>query len=144
MTDLQPLTLQEAKNWYVDSRQTELSESTIRAHKYRLSPFVRFCEEEDIENMNDLSGRHFDRYKIWRRENGDLNNVTLNTQLSTIRVFIKWAEGVDAVPKGLHEYITPPSMAPQEDVRTVILEDDQAAVSFGTTGSTSTRAGTTH
>ena len=89
--------------------------------------FVRFCDEQGIDNMNDLSGRHFDRYKVWRRENGDLNNVTLNTQLSTVRVFIKWAESIDAVAKGTHEYITPPSMAPKEDVRTVILEDDKAA-----------------
>ena len=39
--------------------------------------------------MSELSGRHFDQYEIWQREHGGLNNVTLNTQLSTIRVFVK-------------------------------------------------------
>lgn len=127
MSDLQPITPHETKQWYLDSRAPELSESTVKAHKYRLSAFIRYCDEMGIGNMNDLSGRHFDRYKMWRREEGDLNNVTLNTQLSTLRVFIKWAEGVDAVPHGMHEYITPPSMATDEDVRKVILDSDDAA-----------------
>jgi len=127
MTEIQDLDPQEAKEWYVDSRREELSDATIRAHKYRISPFVRFCDEKDIEFLSDLNGRDFDRYKIWRRENGDLNNVTLNTQLSTLRVFIKWAEKVDAVPRGFHEYVDPPSMAPQEDVSEDVLDDEDAA-----------------
>jgi len=127
MTETQDLDPQEAKEWYLDSRREELSDATYRAHKYRISPFVEFCEENDIEFLSDLNGRHFDRYKIWRREKGNLNNVTLNTQLSTLRVFIKWAEKVDAVPRSFHEYIDPPSMAPQEDVSEDILDDEDAA-----------------
>ncbi len=64
---------------------------------------MRFFEEEGIERVTELSGRHFDRYKIWRRGNGDLNNATLTTRLSSVRAFSKWAESVDAVPKGTHE-----------------------------------------
>lgn len=84
--------------------------------------------EAGIDNLNDLSGRHFSQYKIWRKEEyGNPNNVTLNTQLQTVRVFVKWCEGVDAVTPGLHEYLDPPRMGPDEDVRTVTLESDTAA-----------------
>lgn len=92
---------------------------------------MEFCDENDIEYLHELNGRQFDRYKIWRREKGDLNNVSLNTQLSTIRVFIKWCEKVDAVPRGFHEYIDPPTMAPQEDVSEDILEDGDASDVLG-------------
>ena len=128
MTHLQHITPDEAVELYLDSRSHEVADSTYHAHKSRLGHFVRWCEGDgEIESMNDLSGIDFNRYKIWRREDGDLNNVTVNTQLHTLRVFIKWAESIDAVRPGLHEYITPPSMAPKEDVRTVILDDEAAA-----------------
>lgn len=117
----------DAKEWYLDDRAGELSDSTYRAHKYRIRPFVEFCNEHDIDVMGDLSGRHFSKYKIWRQEYGDINNVTLNTQLSTLRVFIKWAGRVELVPKDMFEYITPPTMAPEEDVSESILEDERAA-----------------
>lgn len=68
MTNEQHTSSREARTWYIDSRKTELADSTIRAHKYRLSAFVHFCEKHGIDHMNQLSGRHFDRYKIWRRK----------------------------------------------------------------------------
>lgn len=124
---LQPIGPQEALEWYLDDRANELSDSTLYAHKSRLGHFVRWCDGEGgIENLNDLSGRDFSRFKLWRREDGDLNNVSLNTQLHTLRVFIEWCEGIDAVPKESHEYVDPPRMAPKEDVRSVMLDADVA------------------
>jgi integrase len=64
---------------------------------------------------------------VWRRQGGGLHNVSLNIQLSTLRVFIKWAEKVDAVEIDLHEYITPPTMSRGEDVSTTLLGDEKAA-----------------
>ena len=83
------LTPQEAKEWYIGSRRREVSKAALKAYKYRLSAFIRWCDEAGIENVGDLSGRYFNQCKIWWHEEGDLNNVTLNTQLSTIHVFIK-------------------------------------------------------
>lgn len=127
MSDTQDLNPQEAKEWYLDSPEAELRQSTIKAHQYRLNHFVRFCEEQNIEKMSDLSGKHFAQYKVWRQKDGGLNNVSLNTQLSTLRVFIKWAEKVDAVEIDLHEYITPPTMSRGEDVSTTLQGDEEAA-----------------
>lgn len=126
--NLQPIDPQDAMDWYLDDRANELSESTLYAHKSRLGHFVRWCNGDgEIDDMNELSGRDFSRYKLWRREDGDLSNVSLNTQLHTLRVFIKWCEGINAVPQGYHEYVDPPRMAPKEDVRSVKLDADTAA-----------------
>lgn len=127
MSDLDPISPVEARDWYVADRDEELAEATLKAHQYRLAPFLEWCELQEIESMTDLRGRHFSKYKLWRKnEKGSPNNVTLNTQLSTLRVFIKWCGKRNIVPRDLFEYIDPPRMAPMEDVRTVTLEAEAA------------------
>ena len=96
--NLEPIEPADAKEMYLKQREKEVSNSTIQAHHYRLKHFVRWCTDvENIENLNALSGRDLQRYKMWRRDDGDLNNVTLVTQLSTIRVFIRWCEQIDLI-----------------------------------------------
>lgn len=124
--DLQPIGPEEAKQMYLDQRRSEVSESTIQAHDYRLRHFVRWCGEEDIENLNTLTGRELHQYRVWRREDGDLNNVTLVTQLSTLRVFIRWCERIDGVSEGLHDQILLPSLSKHEDERDAILDREDA------------------
>jgi site-specific recombinase XerD len=125
--NLEPIEPAEAKAMYLDQRRQEVSESTIQAHDYRLRHFVRWCNDiEGIENLNNVSGRDLQRYKLWRRDDGDLNNVTMVTQLSTLRVFIKWCEDIDAVPQGTHDKILMPSLSKNEDRRTAILDSESA------------------
>jgi site-specific recombinase XerD len=128
MTDnLEPIEAAEAKEMYLEQRKQEVSESTIQAHHYRLKHFVRWCEQvEKLDNLNSLTGRDLQRYKMWRRGDGDLNNVTLVTQLSTLRVFIKWCERVDAVEDGLHDKILMPSLSKHEDQRDAMLDFEAA------------------
>jgi site-specific recombinase XerD len=125
--DLEPIRPAEAKEMYLSQRESEVSKSTIQAHHYRLKHFVRWCEEvQEIENLNSLSGRDLQRYKMWRRDDGDLNNVTLVTQLSTLRVFINWCENIDAVEAGLHDKILLPSLSKTEDRRDAMLDSEAA------------------
>lgn len=125
--ELEPIEPAEAKKMYLQQRKQEVSASTIQAHHYRLKHFVRWCEDvENLENLNTLSGRDLQRFKMWRRDDGGLNNVTMVTQLSTLRVFIKWCENIDAVASGTHDKILMPSLAKNEDRRTAILPEDAA------------------
>ena len=124
--ELEPIGPSEAKKMYLNDKSTEASDSTVQAHDYRLRHFIRWCDEEDIENLNDLSGRDLHRYKLWRRDDGDLNNVTMVTQLSTLRVFIRWCEQIDAVAKGLNESIVMPSVSKGADQRDAMLDVEDA------------------
>jgi integrase len=63
---------------------------------------------------------------MWRRDDGDLNNVTMVTQLSTLRVFIRWCEQIDGVKEGLHEKILLPTLGRTEDRRDAMLEGEAA------------------
>lgn len=123
---LQPISPAEAKAMYLDEKSSESRESTVQAHDYRLRHFIRWCENEDISNLNPLTGRDLHHYKLWRREDGDLNNVTLVTQLSTLRVFIRWCEQIDAVKPDLSDSISLPTLSQGEDQRDVMLDGERA------------------
>jgi site-specific recombinase XerD len=116
----------EAKELYLDSRRSEVSESTLRAHHYRLGHFVRFCEQEGIEDMTDLHGRALHEYRVWRRDEGGLNRVTLQTQLSTLRTFLRFCETIDGVRDGLSEKIVLPTLKDGEGERTSVLSNERA------------------
>jgi len=126
--ELEPIGPAEAKEMYLEQRKQEVSESTIQAHHYRLKQFIRWCEQvEEITNLNEITGRDLQRYNLWRREDDDLDNVTMVTQLSTLRVFIRWCENIDAVASGTHEKILLPSLSKNEDRRTTMLDAEAAS-----------------
>ncbi|OYR50043.1 site-specific integrase [Halorubrum sp. Ea8] len=126
-TNLEPIHPAKAKEMYLSQREEEVSQSTIQAHHYRLKHFVRWCREvAEIDNLNELSARGLQQYRMWRREDGDLNNVTMVTQLSTLRVFVRWCENIDAVESGIHDTILLPSLEKTEDRRTAMLSEEAA------------------
>ncbi|MHB9285950.1 tyrosine-type recombinase/integrase [Halobacteriales archaeon Cl-PHB] len=121
-TKLEPLAPDEALDLYLRDKRTDLADSSLKAHKYRLQHFVRWCDEEDTTNLNGLSGRDMHRYKLWRRDEGDLNKVTVKTQMDTLRVFIRWCESIDAVRPDLHTKVLSPDLAQGENQRDVKLD----------------------
>lgn len=124
--DLEPLTPQEGLEMYLKQREDELAASSLRSHKYRIQMFIDWCGEEDIENLNELTGRALFRYRVWRKEDGDLNKTSLKTQLSTVRAFIKFLETIDAAPQDLHRDVILPSLKHGEDVRDVAVSKEEA------------------
>lgn len=112
---------------YLDTRKEEVSDTTLSAHQYRLNHFVRWCDEvEGINDMRELTGRKLHEYRLWRREDGDLNTVSLHTQLSTLRVFLKFCENIDVVEQGLFNKVVVPSLRDGEEQRDTILKADRA------------------
>jgi integrase len=132
MTDgFEPLDPAEAVEMYHDAKRDEHAESTRRSSRHRLRAFVEFCDEEGIENLNDLTGRDLYRYRIWRREGqGDdrepIKLVTLKGQLATLRTFLQFAADIDAVPGDLYEQLTLPAMTNGEDVSESTLDPSRA------------------
>lgn len=124
---LEPLPPGEAVGLYLDDREEELREETLYSHRSRLDRFVEWCEKKGIENLNDLSGRSLMEFKHWRRENGDLKPVTLNGQLSTVRVFLRFCESIDAVDSGLAEQVELPDLDADEEVNDRRIEAERAS-----------------
>jgi site-specific recombinase XerD len=126
MAELEPIAPAEAKEMYLAQRRGEVAESTLQDHHCRLKPFVQWCESTDLTNLNDLTARSLHEYRLHRKERDDLCKVTLRTQLSTIRAFVKFLESIDAVEQGLHDKMLIPSMDAGEGTRDRMLEQDSA------------------
>lgn len=131
MSELDALSPERGVEMYLDGKQGELSERTLQAQTYRLEAFLQWCDEEGIENLNDLSGRDLYAYRIWRREGhgedrDEIAMVTLRGQLATLRAFLRFAAEVDAVPEGLREKLPLPSVSGGKDVSNTTLDPDRA------------------
>ncbi len=123
---LEPIEPTEAVELYLADRETELTRASLKAHKYRLSHFIRWCDEEGITNLNNLTGRQLHEYRQWRRIDGGLCAVSEKTQMDTLRVFIRWLEKVDGVGQDLHTKVRSPTLSDGEKSRDVMLDAARA------------------
>jgi Site-specific recombinase XerC len=124
--ELEPIEPERALELYLKHKATECSEKTVQSHRYRLKNFVRWCERNDIENLNILSGRDLQAFRLWRQEDGDLGKLTLNKHMSTLRVFLKWCASIEAAPANLAEKIMIPRLRPEEQRREETLDTETA------------------
>jgi len=124
-SDLDALAPEAAVGLYLDHRKGELSDATYRSHRARLRQFVEWCEDQDITNLNDVTGRDLHAYRVDRREDGDLKPISLKTQLSTLRIFIDWCASMEAVPESLSEKIMLPTVPDGEERSKTNLDADR-------------------
>lgn len=125
-SELEPIDPRTARDIYLDHKQTECAESTVYNHRFRLKPFFEWCEKNEVDNLNDITGRDVQTYRLWRRENSDIKNVTMPMQLSTLRVFLKWAGTIEAVPENLYDKVLIPKVSKEERRRDETLETERA------------------
>ena len=125
-TDLEPIDPRTAQQLFLDHKAADCTDSTVQNLRYRTNHFVDWCEEVDIDNLNDLSGRDIQKFRLWRKENGDLKKITMRMHMSTLRVFIKWAASVEAVPESLYDKIMIPRVRPEDRQRDEILDAERA------------------
>ena len=124
--ELEPIDPETALELYIAEKETSVADATVVSHKSRLIFLLRWCEEREIENLNELTGRRLQEFRLWRRNVGDLTKVSEKTQMDTLRVFMKWLESNDAVEQNLHKKVLSPDITSQESSRDVMLETDDA------------------
>lgn len=123
---LEPIDPEHALELYLSAKENELAQSSLYSHGSRLGHFVRWCDDNDVNNLNDLTGRQLHEFRIWRCDWGDLSKSSEKTQMDTLRVFVKWLETVDAVPQDLHTKVQSPSLTADENTRNVMLAAEAA------------------
>lgn len=116
---------------YLSDRSRELRKSSLKAHDSALHFFKQWCNDQGIDNLNDVSGRLLHQYRIWRREEATVKVDTLSkksekSQQDIIRTFIEYCESIDAVRPGLHEQVRSPTIPRDEAARDDCLETDRA------------------
>lgn len=134
--DLDPITPEAALDYYLDTRRYDLAEDTHSTHRYRLQSFVRWLVDEDrgdgeILNMNDVDLRTVHAYRVFKREENfpdeePCNAVTMQGQVSTLRVFFEFLTDINAVPANFHERIRLPKVEERQEVDERVLDAETA------------------
>lgn len=130
---LEELSPQEALDIHLGRLREDSADWTENSHKSRLKWWLRWCEQEDIDDLTDVTGRDILRYRDWRRmQNGkDPEDVpiarsTLKTNLDTLRVYLRHAVEANGVHPILPEQIDPPTLSKEDRAREVYLGGDRA------------------
>lgn len=115
-----------AVHTYLSTRRNELAAQTLQSHRYRLTRFIEWCRDRGITDINTLDGTDLHHYRLSRQDNGNVNTVTLHTQLSTLNVFLKFCERIDLIDTQLHNALLIPSLDDDADRRDTVLTPDHA------------------
>jgi site-specific recombinase XerD len=125
-SELEPIDPRTAQQLFLDHNETECTESTVRTHRYHTNEFVAWCEENDVDNLNDLTGRDLQALRLWRKEEDDINLVTLNNYMCSLRVFIKWCGSIEVVPENLYDKVMMPRVSPDDQQAEETLDAETA------------------
>ena len=122
--DLRPLSPQEGVERFLRHRKPSVRETTYSNTKHRLSVFLEWCEEYDVENLNELTGRDLADFVDWRRV--DVAPITLQKQLSGVRMALRYWADIEAVQEGLAEKLHAPELPDGAESRDVHLDARRA------------------
>lgn len=124
MSDLESLTPENGIDRYLSYRKMEVSKESLQTYDYRLRKFRRWCDDQEIEDLNELSGRDLDAYERHRREQG-IKKTTLKGDMRDVRSAIQYWERIEAVQEGLSEKVPVPTPSKREEVSHETLSSDQ-------------------
>jgi len=119
---LEPLAPTEAKSLYLDSRADELANRSLELHEKHLASFVEWCDENEVQNMNDVTARTIHEYQLSIKEG--FAQSTLSIYMSTVRQFVAFCESIDGVAGGVSERIVLPDR--ERNAKTEMLDSDDA------------------
>jgi len=122
--ELDPLDPDKGVQLFLRHREPSVRESTLQNARTRLRYFLEWCEERGIENLNDLTGRHLADFVSWRRD--DIASITLQKQLSTLRVALRFWSDIEAVEDGLAEKVHAPELPDGAESRDVHIDAERA------------------
>jgi site-specific recombinase XerD len=109
---------------FLEEREAEVSASTLRNNRYALRRFTEFTDEHGIEYINDIDGFHIHDFKIFRREEGGVNELTLRNNMTALRVFIRWCESMDLIEGDIADKMMMPN--PDKEAREEKISPERA------------------
>lgn len=107
---------------YLDSRESELAARSLELYEKHLRSFANWCAENDVTDMNDVTARTVHEYQV--RIKRGLAQSTVSIYMSTVRRFVEWCEGIDAVEAGVSEKIVLPDR--NRNARSEMLDEEEA------------------
>lgn len=113
-----------ARERYIERRSSDSTEKTRKGWWYRLKLFVEWCESVGIETVSDLRPLDIDEYHDQRA--ASVAPVTLEGEMSTLKEFLRYLGGLNAVDEGLQEAVHVPDLDDSERSSDVKLATPEA------------------
>jgi len=123
--ELEPISPQTAKERYLEKRKQDASTTSIRTIKKGTDEFIKWCEQAEVENMNNVRGRELNQFNTWCRETSDKNNISLNGTMSTVRRFLVYCVKIEAVYPDVPDKVQFPNVDKDAEVSTEKPSDEQ-------------------
>lgn len=122
--ELVALSPEEGAKRFLEHHKPSVRNSSYRNAKHRLSVFLEWCDKEDCENLNNLSGRDLAEFVSWRQP--QVAPITVQKQLSTVRQALRWWADIEAVEEGLAEKLHAPKLPDGAESKEVFLDPQHA------------------
>ena len=131
-TDLQPCSLEDGIDRFLDRKSGEVTASTIAEYRAELRRFAEFLRSRQVTDFTGLDGRTIDAYRRWRRhessdEVAQLSPKTLRDTMYLVRELVRYLESIDAVQPGLSDTVQIPSLNGDAGVRETDLAAERVA-----------------
>jgi site-specific recombinase XerD len=122
---MQTPTVPEGVEMYLQEVWTEIARSTHTNRTCHLKRFLEFLEQEGIEEFEEIDPMLCRKYKLHRRDVDDVRPTTLRNQLTTFRLFLRWAAQIGLIDKEIPESIIIPTPNLEDKVRDTTIEPDR-------------------
>ena len=107
--------------YILDARARRYAKSTLEHYRYRLQPFIVFCQDNGIDALADLTSDHIRRYLIHRQTTGN-SPYTLHTEARALRAWFNWCVQEELLQRSpMHNVAMP--QRPKEIRSAFSLED---------------------
>jgi len=123
-TDPEDLSPRDAVRRYIRRRAPDSTESSLEAWKDRLRLWTQWCDSVGIETVGDLTGYDLDEYYELRA--GDVSPATLEGEMWTLKMLVRFLGDIEAVDDGLAESVRIPDLDPEDRTDDTKLDTDTA------------------
>ncbi len=121
---LVPMSPEEGLQRFLEQRKAKVAKSTYQNNRTTLEQFVAWLHDQEIENLNELTGRRLADYVHHRRQK--VKPISLQKELSAVRVALGYWADIDAVEPGLRERVHAPEVVDGAEARDVKVDSDTA------------------
>lgn len=104
---------------FIDDREFKnLSETTINDYKMQLGQFLKFCNENEILNVEDITKNTVKKFLLHYRKKGN-NATTINTKLQRVKAFLNYMVEIEVIKKNPAQDIE----RAKEDIKIEVFTD---------------------